>query len=245
MGVDPFSPQGLPALQMQTRMMAGIDADKLAAMSSMAGAFVDMGPEMAQAMRDITKIPPYVLWPLTDAYMKGAATVLDAYGAGGWAAVDLLRKNPPESTEQTLHPAKLLGERDRPVAITLPDLPAPWTKLGGPDTLGELILRVYFRLWGEGDPAALAAGWDGDRWAVWGSGERTVGLLAFAWDTPELATAFAERYGRTLAKRGHKGDVTVKGQLVLIVDGCDAAGCPELVKLLGDKVKVEGTPGPQ
>lgn len=92
--------------------------------------------------------------------------------------MDALRTHPPESTEQTLHSYKLIGKRDRPVRLTLPELPPPWSKLGGSDTLGELTWRVYFFLWGDADPALLAQDWDGDTWSVYVNGERTVGLLA-------------------------------------------------------------------
>jgi hypothetical protein len=103
--------------------------------------------------------------------------------------------------------------------------------------------RVYFFLWGNADPALLAKDWDGDTWAAYVNGERTVGLLATAWDTERRAHEFAAAYSRSLEKRGHKGSVVTKNQLVLIVDGCDASECSDVIELLNEKVAVTGVPG--
>jgi hypothetical protein len=243
LGNEPFSAQGIGTLQKVIAGAAVVDANRLTELVQLSRDYMKLGPEIEKSIDELQNIPAYVLWPMLDVYLKGAALCFDAYRGGGWKGVDALRTKPPESTEQALHSYKLLGKRDHPVQLTLPELPAPWTKLEGPDTLGELTWRVYFFLWGNADPALLAKDWDGDTWAAYVNNERTVGLLATAWDTERRAREFAAAYAKSLDKRGHKGSVVTKGQLVMIVDGCDEGECSDVINLLSERTVVTGVPG--
>src|SRR6185503_14188953 len=90
-------------------------------MKQQAAAFKDLDPELKKSMESVGELPPMVIGPLLDSYMKGALVALTAYDQGGWPAVDALYKNPPESSEQVLHPAtKLLPKREHPKKVTLP-----------------------------------------------------------------------------------------------------------------------------
>jgi hypothetical protein len=148
-------------------------------------------------------------------YFTGATFVDRLLGEGGWDAVDAAYGDMPTSTEQILHPLKYL-ERDEPSRIALPDLT---TALGtgwrvvDENTLGELQTAVLLADLhpGEGfnditgDMALpesarnAAAGWDGDRFALWEDGDRETLVWRSVWDTPEDARAFS----RALAQFGN------------------------------------------
>jgi hypothetical protein len=68
------------------------------------------------------------------------------------------------------------------------------------------------------DPAKwtneAAAGWGGDRWELWGRGQRRVVLLGTLWDSPADAGQFAA------ALAGHEGvSCSVSGDRVAVVAG--------------------------
>jgi hypothetical protein len=150
-------------------------------------------------------------------YLSGAAFVDHLLAEGGWDAVDAAYADMPASTEQILHPLKYL-DRDEPALITLPD---PTTALGAgwrvvdEDTLGELQTAVLLADFAPGEgfngitgdialPESArnaAAGWDGDRFALWedGDGERETLVWRSVWDTPQDARAFS----RALAQFGN------------------------------------------
>jgi hypothetical protein len=204
--------------------------------------FSDIGDDIKKAMESIDKIPPYILVPLFEAYFKGAMPVFETYAKGGWPAVTQLYKTPPESTEQVLHPIeKLVGKRDYPVSLALPSLGKTldgWKEIHS-DMIGELIWRVYFSLWNQANPDAVASGWDGDRYTVYAAGDKTLAFISTIWDTPEDAARFANAYVATLGVRfpgaspvageGWKGVSRPEGTVVVleqqqnrvnIVDGC-------------------------
>jgi hypothetical protein len=147
-------------------------------------------------------------------YTSGAAFVDRLLGEGGWDAVDAAYADMPASTEQILHPLKYL-ERDEPSLVALPDLTtalgAGW-RVVDEDTLGELQTAVLLADFDPGEgfngitgDIALpefarnaAAGWDGDRFALWEDGERETLVWRSVWDTPQDARAFS----RALAQFG-------------------------------------------
>jgi len=215
-------------LRGQLEMFANMDIDALVSMTkSQAGEFADMGEDIQKSIEAMDKIPLYILVPLLESYMKGVMPVYEAYMVGGWDAVGKLYENPPNSTEQVLHPAdKLVGKkRDYPVALSF-DAPAGYEELHS-EVIGELGWRVYFMLWKGSDPVASAAGWDGDRVAVYAKDGKLVGMIATTWDTAADAEEFEKAYSASLAKRfpsgarddGTKTFIKRKGKDVYIVDG--------------------------
>lgn len=133
-------------------------------------------------------------------YQEGSRFVDVLYGEGGWRAVDEAFARPPSSTEQVLHPDKYESS-ETPLEVVLPDLlPAlgeGWELLFE-DTLGEMMLRAYlgtrFLI---GDPADAAAGWGGDRVAVYaGPDGATVVQLSALWDTERDAREFHDAFVR-------------------------------------------------
>jgi len=115
----------------------------------------------------------------------------------GWDAVDAAYVDPPQSTEQILHPEKYFS-RDEPQIIALPPLTdtlgTGW-RLVEAETLGEFQTGLYLAQQVEQETADLASqGWDGDRYALYAKDEATVLAFATAWDTPEDRAEFVSAY---------------------------------------------------
>ena len=117
---------------------------------------------------------------------------------GGWTNVDQAYQDPPESTEQVLHPAKYFGG-ETPLEVELPDisgrLSGRWS-LTSVDTLGEYLLRSYLEEQLEQREAAKAAsGWGGDRYLLMNNpdkGRLLVARIRFDWnpEAQEFIDAF-------------------------------------------------------
>lgn len=160
----------------------------------------------------IERVPPILAVGLLFPYANGLELVGALRETGGWAAVDAAYADPPTSTEQVMHPEKYL-DRDEPTAVALPDvgasLGAGWGMIDEAD-LGELQIAVLLADLepGEGVNAATAsldlpepalnaaAGWDGDRYALWAEGEAEVLVWRSTWDSGDDARAF----GRALQR---------------------------------------------
>ncbi|MFN8591703.1 MAG: hypothetical protein U0031_09615 [Thermomicrobiales bacterium] len=143
-----------------------------------------------------------LLFPYTD----GASFIERLRGEGGWDAVNAAYADFPASTEQVLHPAKYL-ERDAPAEVPLPEasvLGRDWT-LVDDDTLGEFQTGLLLANLAPGEgfnevtgeiaiPEAArnaAAGWDGDRYALWSDDANDVLVWRSVWDTESDARAFS------------------------------------------------------
>jgi hypothetical protein len=157
--------------------------------------------------------PPIFRETMLFGYLKGMVFILHLTNQNEWARVDEAFKKPPLSTEQILHPEKYLKEVDEPVAIELPDVSAllgdDW-KLLGDNVLGELQISILLRKhWG---PRA-AAGWDGDRYAVFKGPDGRLGAVWFTtWDSEGDAKEFAGAYARFLGTRLSTPDARPAGK---------------------------------
>jgi hypothetical protein len=161
----------------------------------------------AQAALDT--LPAIIKDPLLSLYTTGLTVALGAFAKGGFAAVDALYANPPDSTEQILHADKL-ASREAPVKVALPDdlasrLGDGW-KVSMQDTLGELLLEIIVREGGAAEPGDAAKGWGGDRVALLeGPGGKVATVLDTAWDTTADADEFATAIEATAAKLNAAG----------------------------------------
>jgi hypothetical protein len=240
---DDISGPTLAVLRDQIKTLASQDIASLEAQVKQQSAmFGAMDSEIQKSIDAMDDIPPAVLVPLLDSYMKGALVALTAYEHGGWPAVDALYRDPPSSTEQVLHPATKLYPRDRPHKVALPRSSDP--ELAN-NVLGELQWRIYFDLWKSPRASEASEGWAGDRYSVTRRSDgRLIGWIATRWDTPVDARQFADAYIASLAARfpgahpdnpeghpaggiarsdGGKVFVRAAGDRVFIVDGADDA----------------------
>jgi hypothetical protein len=202
-------------------------------MKQQAASFKDMDSDLKKSMEAIGELPPMVVGPLLDSYMKGALVVLTAYDKGGWKLVDALYKEPPESSEQVLHPAtKLFPKREHPKKVTLPKLDG---EVVNENVLGEILWKIYFSLWLPDKATEATEGWGGDRYVVVKRADGNLGYLATVWDTADDAKQFAVAYEASYDKRFPAGErkhvVKTEGTKVFILDGSDDA------KLLAQLIK--------
>jgi hypothetical protein len=213
-------------------------------------------------------------------YVAGESFVGRLQRAGGWNEVDAAYAEMPASTEQILHPDKYL-QRDRPSSVALPD---PTEALGDgwgvvdADTLGEFQTSVLLANFAPGQgfdrvtggielPEAArnaAAGWDGDRFALWENASSGQDVLVWrsVWDTNEDARAFSHalvqfentRWGGTFT--GERADdvtlttsdvaarLVLKGQEVLYVQAPDLALANDALAALQTAPAPDPAPGP-
>jgi hypothetical protein len=217
--------QGLPLLKLALGTAAAMTLDDFKRQTKSQMGSADLDPEIAKSIEQMDAIPPVILVPMMDSYMKGAMAALAAYEAGGWDEVSKLYSNPPTSTEQVLHPTtKLYPTRDEPKQVTLPALPGI-TEVTS-NVLGELSWRIYFMLWSKDAKKieGYADGWDGDRFSVGKTADGTlVGVLVSTWDSAAEAKQFAKAYQASIKarfpKKQRKVWVKTVGETVYVVDG--------------------------
>jgi hypothetical protein len=183
-----------------------------------------------KALEALQKAPPFVRETALFPYESGLAFVTTLMGGGGYAPVDAAFKDPPDSTEQVLHPDKYV-DREVPSVVTIPDgvaaaLGSGWTAVGQ-DTLGELILGIWLNQGGvpRAEANAAAAGWGGDRLVILRGPDGAVGVgIVTTWDTAADAAEFAAAATTAVAARNPDGAVASDGmRTVLVAVGARAA----------------------
>ncbi|HVU03348.1 MAG TPA: hypothetical protein VHE30_16425 [Polyangiaceae bacterium] len=135
-------------------------------------------------------VPDVLKRSLVAPYIDGTRLVNVLRRQGGWAAVDDVWKNPPTTTEQLLHEEKLrTHERALVLSIPPPAAGGPATRILS-DVFGEQGLRLLFEEWlPEQVAEANAAGWGGDRGAIFHDDDR----FALAWHFRADDAASADR----------------------------------------------------
>jgi hypothetical protein len=177
------------------------------------------GHALAELAEQLRAVPPggaaaSPAWVWTNAafaHADGLLFVARVRARQRWSAVDALWADPPQSSEQILHPEKY-DARERPVSIeALPPhaFGDDWNEAGA-DVLGELGVRAWLaRAVSEEVAARAAAGWGGDRAVLYeraasvdAAAPRPVGPPArtptfVAWSTVWDDVTDAEDFART------------------------------------------------
>ncbi|MDD4870146.1 MAG: hypothetical protein PHR77_06265 [Kiritimatiellae bacterium] len=199
-----------PMVSMAINMQGAMDYDTIMNMAENS-ATASLGG-LTASIKDMKDLPRYFMESIYATYIQGAMMVNFVKTKGGWNAVGDLYKNPPQSTEQVLHPEKLSGQRDLPVDVRLPELKTKLSEkwlLGEEDVLGELGIKILLEIWANKesrDPVAIstaAAGWGGDRYYFLTNNETGKDLLVWktVWDTPQDAGEFVTAYRMILSSR--------------------------------------------
>jgi hypothetical protein len=200
-------------------------------------------------------------------YLRGLIFCAHLTNEGGWKALDDAYRDPPLSSEQVLHPEKYRARPDLPMAVDLGTLEpgGGWTELGR-NVVGEMQLGVLLRHHGG---KAAAAGWDGDRFAIFEDGNGKLGVVWLStWDSDDDAREFAQGYARfqttkipggqppadaqadaqaEASRRTHEGTVFAlqrRGADVAVVEGFDAGTTERLVEAAFQARKTEMTHAP-
>jgi hypothetical protein len=152
------------------------------------------------ATEEIDRAPRAIRESLLFPYEQGMQWAKQLYKPGDWSLVSKAYKELPQSTEQILHAEKYFA-REAPVKVTLPDIASAlgkgWKRIDM-DVNGEwsyyLILDEFLKSAQESKRAA--AGWGGDRYAVYEGAKpnEVVILQVSVWDTPNDAVEFFDAY---------------------------------------------------
>jgi hypothetical protein len=167
-------------------------------------------------------VPPFLLSLQISPYIQGPTFVESLLTRGGLGAVDRAFRDPPDSTEQVLHPD--LYPKDEPQEVDVTDLSEDlgdgWTDLDVYQ-VGELWLRLLLEL--RLDPSSAreaAAGWDGGEYRAWARGNRVAVLLDTVWDGENEAGEFARSMRNWLGDA--TAQVTQQGTTVTVLFASDA-----------------------
>ncbi len=179
----------------------------------------------------LDRAPAILRVTLMAPYTRGALFCGDRHRTGGWSTVDQAHRVLPVSSEQILHPDKYsAGELPDPIALS----PAPVLESLGyvrvqEDTLGELELSIYLAQGTSTDQdAPAAAGWSGDRLAVYA---RADAPSAVVWWTSWDSEREAEEAERAALRAGASVDgslVVRSGRALMILRHVPTAATAEL-----------------
>ncbi len=164
--------------------------------------------------------------PLIFQYSAGVKFVAEAYRRGGYAAVDRLFEQPPQSSQQILHPQLYFDTPTPPARI---EVAGYQSALAGWSTAdenceGELALSVILKLaFGDGSrQVRLAGAWKGDRIVSLTRGSELSVIWLIVLANERAASQFAAAYTEALDRRlevqiPHRVDY--QSSLVLVVIG--------------------------
>jgi hypothetical protein len=156
----------------------------------------------------LNRAPEFLRQHLTFPYLAGSEFMQTLMVSGPDLRDRVFRQLPVSST-QIIHPEKYYSaDRDDPTSFTLPDLSpvlgTSWTR-ALQSVMGEFQIRETFGYWRQWEIGAeAAAGWDGDRYALYRRGDSYLFVWASAWATTEDAEDFAARFGELLRTRKYK-----------------------------------------
>ncbi|MDR3618131.1 MAG: hypothetical protein P4L85_02185 [Paludisphaera borealis] len=191
--------------------------------------------------KSLRDAPPVIVESMMFPYLRGMVFCAHLANSGGWEAIDDAYKNPPLSTEQILHPSKFRKHPDLPTEIDLGALkPGDGWKELGRNVLGELQTAILLR---KQKGSAAAAGWDGDRYAVFEGPDKKLGLVWFStWDADDEAREFAQSYVRYQTARMGK-DSFQPSRIPDSLWRCVDDVCRVVERRGPDVVVIEGFPG--
>jgi hypothetical protein len=235
-----------PMSDAATARAALVEGDAtLAMMSYMTSAKVEEMPGIAEAMErwmrdparvaasmpdmpggaELARAPAFIRDNLLFGYFRGFTFSLDVKKRGGQKLLDYaFSTDPPRSSEQILHPEKWHGRRDDPVVLVWPDLSGALAGYGKSTEgeLGEATLATLLREGMEDDAkaTAAAAGWGGDRFAVYEKRGETNGRRLLVWLTEWDSEADAREAVAALKKLSGDWKVeTLAPRRVLVTRG--------------------------
>ena len=152
----------------------------------------------------IRNAPPIISESMIFPYFRGMVFCAKLTNKGGWAAIDEVYRDPPLSTEQILHPEKYRDE------ARLPDVDRPGrarrrAKAGRKSAATSWARCSSAILLKKHGGKAAAAGWDGDRYAVFEGPKGKLGLVWLStWDSEDDAREFTARVRRLSERQGRQ-----------------------------------------
>jgi len=158
----------------------------------------DMIRENQSSMPIFARSPTVIQETLIFPYLSGAEFVRNFKDRNAGKSV---YDDMPVSTEQILHPTAFFGKRDVPTLITLP--PLKGASLTYENSLGEFETRLFLfqHLKDQNNAVQGAAGWDGDRYALFDTPRGPGIAWVSVWDSRSDAAEFFDLLGKVVAKR--------------------------------------------
>jgi hypothetical protein len=177
--------------------------DWFAAEKTLSSALRSAGNQAAGASglpgaKEMAAAPPWLRATLEFGYLEGYLFCLSVRQKGGQELLDrAFTQDPPRSSEQILHPEKWHTQRDDPIVLPWPDLTRelPGARKLAEGQLGELGIWILLREATRDREAAnaaetAAAGWGGDRFAVYEKDGRRLLAWITEWDSETDAGEF-------------------------------------------------------
>ena len=154
----------------------------------------EIQPSLPDTIDDLNRFP----------YRYGVEFVEALYEQGGWAAVEKAYENPPNTTEQIMHPEKYFAQEDAQ-PVEAPSITGEW-KLTKNERFGEYFILVMLDEWISTDDAEQAAeGWGGDTLTDYERDDEFLFTWNIAWDSKddahEFYIAFQEMMYETSAEK--------------------------------------------
>lgn len=133
--------------------------------------------------------------PLTEiwlfSYQYGENFVKALYANGGWTRVNQAYEDPPQTTEQIMHPEKYI-EGEWYAEVDPPPLNTSGWISAKTDRLGEHFILVMLETHlSTGESAEAAEGWNGDNFTYYEKGNDYMFTWRILWDTEEDADQFS------------------------------------------------------
>ncbi|MBN1899764.1 hypothetical protein JW926_00395 [Candidatus Sumerlaeota bacterium] len=161
---------------------------------------------------------PYFLQQLlVFPYIHGSMFLMEVMAQNGVEGRDIPFRNLPRSTEQILHPEKYLSLIDDPTTVSLPgavQFGKAWEKKYE-NSIGEIGFKLLFEQYmTPNDALEAAAGWDGDRYALYkDENEKFMILWDSVWDSDHDANEATKAFLNLVDKRYPTGKGTTKNEM--------------------------------
>lgn len=217
-------------------------------------AFVRSVGSSALSSEQFKRAPRALRESLVFPYERGREWATRLYQTGGWAEVSAAYSRLPQSTEQILHPEKYFS-KEPPIRVTIPALNnllgSYWKRLDY-DVNGEwsyyLILDEFLK--SDSESKRAAAGWGGDRYALYkGPQPRDIFVAQVSeWDNAEEAQQFFDSYAKRTIKRypdaQPRTDIASAGGQTSSVKAWTTDEGGVIISMRGKRVVIlEGIPG--
>jgi len=150
-------------------------------------------------------MPLYLREQLLFPYADGFNFIRQIYQTSGYAGVDDVFQNPPQSTAQILHMDKYRNHV-APVSVDLPDLSQGalgdgWRQIST-NVFGELDFRLILaQLTDSTTGVRGSSGWAGDRWELLEKDGRQALVSKSVWDSDADAKLFLQTFGQAMQNR--------------------------------------------
>ncbi len=145
----------------------------------------------------LASAPAVVKHQLLMPYLDGLKFSREILKKKNWKGLNQVLRQPPQSSEQILHPQKYLLQ-ERPMAVRIGYRPAKWRQVHA-GVIGEFFLNV---LLAKGDElATTASGWGGDFHVTYRHDDSYMLLWEAEWDLPADCARFAAAFRRFIEER--------------------------------------------